>query len=75
MGLQLCMVAVRTNLFATLSLRVGSYVRADVIKGGRGMMGIDCFFFTRHKYFGDIECLFGSFANSYAQLQIFMKIQ
>ena len=62
------MVAVRTNLFATLSLRVG----ADVIKVQRGMIGIDCFFFfTRHKCFLDI----GSFANIYAHLQILLKIQ
>ena len=57
------MVAVRTNLFATLSLRVGTCVLIiDVIKGQRGMMGIYCFFFfTRHKCFVDIECSFGSF--------------
>ena len=63
------MVAVRTNLFATLSLRMGSYVRADVIKGGRGMMGIDWIFFTSHKRFVDDICTYGSFENNYAGLQ------
>ena len=36
-GLQLFMVAIRTNLFATPSLRVG----ADAGKDRRGMMGMD----------------------------------
>ena len=50
------------------------YVRADA-KGQRGMMGIDCFFFTRHKRFVDIVRSFGSFANIYAHQQILLKIQ
>ena len=39
------------------SVRNVKSTRGDVIKGQRGMMGIDWFFFTRHKYFGDIESL------------------
>ena len=43
------------------------YVRADVIKGQRGMMGIDCFFFSHVTNVSWILC-----AHSEA-LQIFMR--
>ena len=41
------------------------YVRAFVIKGQRGMMGMDLFFFHTSQMFEfvDIEFSFGSFAN------------
>jgi hypothetical protein len=40
-GLQLFMVAIRTNLFATLTKSTRGYVLIDAKKDQRGMMGID----------------------------------
>ena len=46
-----------------------AWVRADASKDGRGMMGTDAIFFTRHKRFVDDICTYGSFENNYAGLQ------
>ena len=51
------------------------YVRADVNKGQRGMMGIDRFFFHVTHISGILNRSFGSLANIYAHLQILLKIQ
>jgi hypothetical protein len=49
------------------------YIRADAGTDRRGMMGIDYFFFTRHKSFVDDDiCTYGSFENNYVGLQLFM---
>jgi hypothetical protein len=49
--------------------QVYAWVRADAGKGGRGMMGIDYFFFTRQKRCVDDICTYGSFESNYAGLQ------
>ena len=67
------MVAIRTNLFATLlSIRVGPWVRADDGKEQRDKMGIDWIFFTTHKRFVDDICTHGIFENMYAGLKLCM---